>query len=219
MALTIVATHLGHIDDVSVRARQTIEACEVLILEEFREGSSLVKSLGIERKEMHQLNEHSKPEDIEFLLELCKSKNVCLISDCGTPNFCDPGSLLVKACRGAKVPVKALPGPSSLMHLISLSSERLDEFLFRGFLPANTELRVKALQELKAQKMPVVLMDTPYRFRKLMQELAQALPKRRALLGINLSMDTEIVLEGTFEKLAKEPLPEKAEFVLLLYKI
>ena len=166
---------------------------------------------------MHQLNEHSKKEDLEDLLELCKTKDCALISDCGTPNFCDPGAALVKLCRKHNIPVKSLPGPSSLMHILSLSSERIDQFLFRGFLPAKTELRQRALQELKGIKTPVIIMDTPYRLNKTISELAGTMPKRKALLGLNLTAEDEYVHEASLEKIASELSPMKAEFMLLIY--
>ena len=218
MSLTLVATPMGNIDDISVRAKKALETCEVLILEEFREGSTLIKALGIARKEMYQLNEHSQKEDIQELLGLCKTKDCALISDCGTPNFCDPGATLVKACRDQNIPVQSLPGPSSLMHILSLSSERLNEFYFRGFLPAKSDARSKAIEELKTDKRPLIIMDTPYRLTKTITELAEAMPKRKALLGINLTQEDEVVLENTLSSLSTEVGQVKAEFMLLIYK-
>ena len=218
MSLTLVATPMGNIEDISIRAKKTLEACEVLILEEFREGSSLIKALGIERKDMHQLNEHSKEDDIQDLFELCKTKECALISDCGTPNFCDPGAALVKMCRKNGVPVDSVPGPSSLMHILSLSSERLNEFYFRGFLPAKSDARSKAIEELKTDKRPMIIMDTPYRLKKTITELAEAMPKRKALLGINLTQEDQMVLENQLGVLATEVGQIKAEFMLLIYQ-
>lgn len=217
MALTLVPTHLGNVSDVTVRAREYLCNAEVIILEEFKESTKVLRALDIPRKDMFQLNEHSTPEDIQELFELCQSKNVAMISDCGTPNFCDPGATLVRLCRAKGVPVKSLPGPSSLMLLLSLSSERIDEFLFRGFIPAKTELRQKALQELKTEKKAIVLMDTPYRLKKLLEELAHVWPQRRALLGLNLTQENEMILEDSLSKLSKAEIPNKAEFVILLY--
>jgi 16S rRNA (cytidine1402-2'-O)-methyltransferase len=216
--LTLVPNHLGHLQDLSPRAQEALRNCEVLIVEDFKVGSTLLKSLGIERKELRQLSEHSRPDDVADLLELCKTANVAMVSDAGTVNFCDPGFQLVKACRGAQVPIQSLPGPSSLMQIISLSSQQIQEFLFRGFLPAKSTERAQALASLKSERRPVVLMDTPYRLHRLLQDVAGVWPQRRALLGLNLTQADELVIEGPLASLVKDQrLPEKAEFMLLVY--
>src|SRR5690606_24687967 len=128
--------------------------------------STLLKKLGLQQKDIYLLNEHSTPKDVQELVELCSAKNVVLISDAGTPGFADPGADLVKACRAKKIPVTALPGPSSIGAILSLSGARVDEFVYRGFLPANREVRAKAIKFLAAEPRAVILLETPYRFRQ-----------------------------------------------------
>jgi 16S rRNA (cytidine1402-2'-O)-methyltransferase len=217
MSLTLVATPIGNDQDISGRALAALNSAEVIILEEFKESTRFLRSQGIANKNYEQLNEHSTPDDIKRLTEICATKNVALITDCGTPGFCDPGAHLVQACRRKKIAVHTLPGPSSLMGLLSLSSERLDQFLFRGFVPAETESRKMAYLELKKEKRPFVLMDTPYRFQKMMSEMNEYFPERRILLTANLTQENEVVLEGTASQIQKNQLPAKAEFMILVY--
>lgn len=218
MPLIIVPTPLGHFDDITLRAKQVLAECDALIAEEHRPASTLLKKIGLEQKEIYLLNEHSRKEDLQELLELCRQQNVAMVSDCGTPNFCDPGAELVKLLRQNKVEINALPGPSSLMTLLSLSSERLNDFVFQGFLPADREVRPQKLQSLKQEKRAQVLFETPYRLHRLMEELAQLMPHRRALLGLDLTLPTQKILEGKLSDLAKQTDGLKAEPVLLIYR-
>jgi 16S rRNA (cytidine1402-2'-O)-methyltransferase len=213
----LIATPIGNDQDISLRALDVLKNCQTIILEEFKESTRFLRSQGINGKNYEQLNEHSTPEDLKRLLELCSQTDVALITDCGTPGFCDPGADLVRACRKKRIPVTTIPGASSLMGLLSLSSERLDQFVFRGFLPAETEARKKSWLELQKESRAVVLMDTPYRFQKMLKEAAEFIPDRSLLLTLNLTQDGEIVIEGAPEQLLKENLPAKAEFMLLVY--
>jgi 16S rRNA (cytidine1402-2'-O)-methyltransferase len=217
LSLTLVATPIGNDQDISQRALEFLKSCQVIILEEFKESSRFLRAHGIAGRTLEQLNEHSKPEDIGRLVEICRAQDVALITDCGTPGFCDPGADLVRACRTQGIPVRSLPGASSLMTLLSLSSRRLDQFVFRGFIPAENEARKKSWLELQKEKRALILMDTPYRFQKMLAETAEYFPDRQILLGLNLTSDDEKVLEGLPRQVSKQELPNKAEFMLLIY--
>ncbi len=217
MSLTLIATPIGNPGDISLRALETLKECELIIGEERRELMPFLKSHGLEKKPVDFLNEHSRPADLEHFLKECREKKVGLVSDCGTPGFCDPGADLVAACRAEKISVHAVPGASSLMTLVSLAGVRLNSFLFLGFLPAESSERKKAIEEVKREKRPVILMDTPYRLAKLLQELAVAIPNRRCILGCELTKSTEAVFEGTIKVVSQQVGESKSEFVLLLY--
>lgn len=217
MPLTIVPTPLGNYADITLRAKELLGSCDAVIGEEFRPTSTLLKKIGLEQKEIYELNEHTR--DLKELVELCRKQNVTLVSDCGTPNFCDPGHQLVKLLRQEKIEIYAIPGPSSLALLISLSSERIDRFLFDGFLPAEKDARQKAIQALVSEKKAVVLLETPYRITKMIAELAAAMPTRKALLGLDMTLPTERIIEGTLKKISETMGELKAEPALLLYPL
>ena len=220
MPLTLIATPIGNVNDISTRALEFLKSAELIVLEEFKESTAFLRAHGItskEGKEYEQLNEHSTPEDFKRLAELCAEKNVALITDCGTPGFCDPGADLVRECRKRKIPVTTLPGPSSLMALLSLSSRRLDQFVFRGFLPAENEARRKAWFEMQKETRAFVLMDTPYRLSKMMTESKEFLGDRKILLAVDLTQPTEQILEGSPSDVAPQVAGLKAEFMLLVY--
>ena len=171
--LLIVATPIGNYADISLRALETLKSADAVACEEFREGSTLLKKLGIGDKKLIILNEHNEKEGTEEIFQaLINGQTIALVSDCGTPAFADPGTLLVKRCMEYGIPVSSIPGASSLMTAISLSPLPLKEFYFAGFLPrAESDRRVK-LAFLKTQKIPIILMDTPYRLGKLMNEIS-----------------------------------------------
>lgn len=217
MGLYLVATPIGHDQDISQRALEFLKSANTIILEEFKESTRFLRAHGISGKNYEQLNEHSKPEDFKRLADLCAKEDVALITDCGTPGFCDPGADLIRECRKQQIPVHTYLGASSLMGLLSLSSVRLDEFVFRGFIPAESEGRRKALHDLQKESRAFVLMDTPYRFQKMLGEMAEFFKDRKILLTLNLTQESEMVLEGSPESLMKKDLPAKAEFMLLVY--
>ncbi|MGE0634224.1 MAG: SAM-dependent methyltransferase [Pseudobdellovibrionaceae bacterium] len=219
MALIVVSIPIGNPQDISARALETLRNCNCIIGEERKEASKLLRSHGMSGKKLELLNEHSTDSDVQALVDICAHETVALISDCGTPVFCDPGARLIALCRQRKVPVTANPGASSLMTLLAVASQSLQEFVFRGFLPAENESRLKALRELQKEKRAFVLMDTPYRLKKLVAEMKQFFPERKFLLGVNMTYENEQFLEGKMDEIEKGLTENKAEFVLLAYSI
>lgn len=215
--LHLVATPIGDTTEITLRALEILKSCDVIICESTKEASKLLRAHGITGKTYEVLDEHSTPEDKAALIPLCANKNVALVSDCGTPGFCDPGADIVRLCRQKNIPVKSALGASALMGLLSLSGQRLDEFVFRGFLPAETESRGKALKELTKEKRAIILMDTPYRLKKTLMDMKEHFLNRRFLLTLNLSQEEETVIEGHIEYLLSNLRVEKAEFMLLVY--
>lgn len=215
--LTLIATPIGRTDEITLRSLELLKTADVVICESTKETSKLLKGYDIKAKRYEVLDEHSSAEDVKELFELCKTLNVVLVSDCGTPGFCDPGFQVVKLCRENKVKVQSSLGASSLMGLLSLSSERINQFYFRGFIPAENTAREKEWQQLKKYKETFILMDTPYRLRKLIDECCLHLEDRRILLVTNLSQDDEAAYEGRPSLVKNQLKAEKAEFMLLVY--
>lgn len=217
MSLTLVATPIGNVQDISLRGLEILKNADAIILEERKESTAFLRSHGISGKDYHQLNEHSTKEDLESLVQLCKEKNVALITDCGTPGFADPGADLVRLCRAQKISVVSAPGPSSLMTLLSLTGERVEQFVFRGFLSPETEERNRQWNDLKKERRAIILMDTPYRMQKMIDELVLHIPQRRILVGIDMTQPTEQILEGLPSQVKGQISVKKAEFMILVY--
>ncbi len=216
MALFVIATPIGNPQDISERALAQLRAAELVIGEELKVLRQTLKSAGVSAPQMEQLNEHSDKADIEFFVSQCKAKNVALVSDCGTPGFCDPGADLVAACIQAQIPVHAVPGASSLMALLSIAGFRVDRFLFYGFLPAKVDARKQALAELKGSKLPLVLMETPYRAQAFLHDIQAHFPNWECVIGGNLTGSTELVLRGKGRDVTKQAPPGDFEPIALL---
>ncbi len=215
--LTLIATPIGRTDEITLRSLELLRNADLVICESTKETSKLLKQHEIKAKRYEVLDEHSTAEDVQALTEHCRTQNVVLVSDCGTPGFCDPGFQVVELCRKEGIQVQSSLGASSLMGLLSLSSQRIYQFHFRGFIPAENIAREKEWQNLKKCKEPFVLMDTPYRLKKMIDECCIHLKDRRLLLAMNLSQENETVLEGKPEEIRKKLSFEKAEFMILVY--
>ncbi|PWU13360.1 MAG: methyltransferase [Bdellovibrio sp.] len=216
--LHLVSTPIGHPDDFTLRGLATLRRCPIVIVEERKESTAWLRQQGIAGKQIEILNEHSTPQDLDRLMKICREHEVSLITDAGTPGFCDPGAELVRRCRTQAIPVRVYPGASSLMSLLSLSGEPLEEFYFRGFLPAKSEDRRAAWMKMQKSHMPIILMDTPYRLRKFLGECGEFIPSRRILLALNLTQDDELVIEALGRELAAKVHFRKAEFICLVYQ-
>jgi len=217
MALSIVPTPIGNPKDITLRAIDRLKDADLIIAEEFKESSRNLRALGIKNKHLEQLNEHSTSADLKRLVELCKSQKVALVSDSGTPGFCDPGNELVRLCRLENIQIEFLPGASSLMTLLSATGIKIPQFYFRGFLPAKNSLRKLELEKLKSYDVPIILMDTPYRMRKILNELAEEFPNNTVLFGVNLTQENEFIMEGKAIDVLNSIRVEKGEFLLILY--
>ncbi len=133
--LYMVATPIGNPEDITLRAIRILGEVNVVICEERRQGSTLLKKLGIVPKEMVALNEHNEAEQAAALVQrMALGEKMALISDAGTPVFADPGAELIRQAVEMGIPVTAVPGASSLMALLSLLDTKIERFVYAGFL-------------------------------------------------------------------------------------
>ena len=216
--LSIVATPLGHPDDISIRALKILTEAEYIICESTKETSKLLRHHGISGKKYEVLDEHSRAGDLTDLIKLCEEHACALVSDCGTPGFCDPGADLVKALRKKNIKTQILPGPSSIAALLSVSGIKNSEFLFIGFVPAETEARERKWKDVIAENSqrprPFVVMDTPYRLTKTLEDLTRHFPKRKCVLMMDVSLETETILEDFPSALLEKFRGQKTEFLV-----
>lgn len=214
--LWVVATPVGDPADLTLRALEILKTCDIIVCESTKETSRLLRQHGVSGKTYEILDEHSKPDDVARLAEFCRDKIVALVSDGGTPAFCDPGADLVAKCRKMNLEIKPALGASSLMGLLCMAGRRLDQFVFRGFIPAENEARKVALTELRREKRPFIIMDTPYRLKKMLAEMEEFFPQRWLFLARDLSLPGERFLEGYAKDIRKVCGDDKAEFMLLV---
>jgi 16S rRNA (cytidine1402-2'-O)-methyltransferase len=217
--LYVVATPIGNPKDITFRAVEILKMVDRILCEERREGSTLLKQWDIPPKTLMELNEHN--EDAlaqELILALAQGEDMALISDCGTPAFADPGALLIQFAMEAGIRVVPVPGASSLMTLFSALPQKVDEFYFAGFLPRKEDERRRTLTELRKLRVPLVLMDTPYRLERTLQDIQKIFGKNRIItIGLNLTLPREAILHDTVSAILSKVRGQKAEFILIVH--
>lgn len=208
--LFIVGTSIGNSADISKRAIDTLTEADLIIGEEYKHASKLLKSLGIE-KEIVLLNEHSKEDDVEDIISLLhQGKTMAMISDSGMPLIADPGDALVERIHGI-VPIEVIPGPTALITALAASGLPAIPFTFHGFLPANKDERRKKLHEWKKIPHTQIIYETPYRYKKVIADMKKVFgPGREVFLALDLTLPSEIVFAGNLGTLAArvEQLPK-----------
>lgn len=199
--LYIVSTSIGNKKDITIRATEVLQNCDIIVGEEMKEASRVLMHLNLS-KPIELLNEHNEKEKVGELIELLQSgKSIALISDCGTPIFADPGIELLRKSIEKQVNISVVPGASSIMTAIVRSGFDLKRFFYAGFLNRNSKERVKEIQDLSSFPYTLVVMDTPYRLKVLLEDFAEVMPNRRAYIGMNLTLQSETHHYGTFAEL------------------
>ncbi len=216
--LYIVATPIGNMGDITLRAIETLKTADAVVCEEFKPGSTLLKKLGITEKELVLLNEHNEAEQAaELLTRLLNGESLALISDCGTPVFSDPGAYLIQLASSSGVDVSPVPGASSLGAALSLLDTKIERFVFAGFLPRDADHRRRELMRYRGYRMPVVVMDTPYRLVALLEDVAKVFGRGQwVMIAFDLTLPTESVFRGEVGAVLKQVGSKKGEFMLVI---
>ena len=217
--LFLVPTPIGNAGDITLRALEVLKAVDEVICEERKVGSRFLKHHGIQQN-LRTLNEHNESEQVSDLLDLLKDgKQLALISDAGTPVFADPGYRLIQAIIAGRGEIVSLPGPSSLMTALVVSGLPCQDFYCAGFLPRKTELRRKALRNLRLWQTTLVIYEAPYRLIPLLKDVSGEMGGgQSASLCVRLSYPDERVFRGNLKELLAycEASPFKGEFILLV---
>lgn len=193
----------------------------LLLVEELKECRRRWLRWGLPREAIERFipyNEHTRANLVDEIVGKIKSgKSAFLMSDCGLPAFCDPGRLLVDACHSRGLKVSSTPFANSIALAVSLSGYDHDEFYFAGFLPRDNEKRKAKLAKIKTENQLTVIMDTPYRLGKLVNEISEQFGSNTEIfLGLNLNQPEELLLRGTVKQVSKALPSGKHEFILLI---
>jgi 16S rRNA (cytidine1402-2'-O)-methyltransferase len=216
--LVIIPTPIGNLEDITLRAIRILKECDFVLVEDTRQSGKLMKHLEIKTPLLafHQHNEHKVLDNI--IERIKSSEMVGLISDAGTPAISDPGFLLVRECITQNIEVECLPGATAFVPALVNSGFPCDKFCFEGFLP-HKKGRNKRLNELKDEPRTIVFYESPYRIKKLMEELVDIFgADRKVSVSRELTKIYEETLRGTAQELLlhfteKEP---KGEFVVVV---
>ena len=179
--LYVVATPIGNLGDITLRALEILKSVDVIAAEDTRHTSGLLSHFGISKKLVaaHQHNEQQSAETLVARLQA--GENIALVTDAGTPAVSDPGAIVVAAVRAAGFKVVPIPGASALVTALSASGITQNGFYFHGFLPASGAARRKVLESLKSQAVTLVFYEAPHRIVECAQDLAKILGETRQI--------------------------------------
>ena len=218
--LYLVATPIGNLEDITLRALRTLKECDLVAAEDTRRTGQLLKHFDISKPLLSyfQFNEAKRSEQIIERLRL--GQKIALVSDAGTPGISDPGERVVRAALAAGFRVESVPGPCALVAALTGSGLPTDEFHFIGFLPHKSGQRRNRLETLKTVPGTLVLYESPYRVEKLLAEIADIFPEQQVVLAREITKKFEEYLRGTASELQKKIQGRalKGEFVVLLSK-
>lgn len=219
--LYVVATPIGNLGDLGVRARETLQSCDLIAAEDTRRTGMLLNAFGI-AKPMLSLHVHNEDARTAALMERLRAgASIALVSDAGTPAISDPGFELVRGCAAAGIEVISVPGPCALIAALSIAGLPTDRFCFEGFLPARRAARRARLDELALEPRTLVLYEAPHRIRETLEDCAARLGgTRRAAVAREMTKVHETVYRGALDELAaraaREPQLERGEIVLVI---
>lgn len=215
--LYIVATPIGNLGDITLRAIETLRRCDGVACEDTRVTGKLLKHLGLS-KPLWRYDDHAEPRDRERLIESLRTRAVALVSDAGTPLVSDPGYRLVNAARAEGLPVTIVPGACAAIAGLTLSGLPNDRFLFAGFLPAKDKARGDVLASLANIDATMVFYETAPRLAKSLAAIAEAMPYREVAVARELTKLHEECRRGLPAGLIAwyEAHPPKGEIVLLV---
>lgn len=215
--LYVVATPIGNLGDITLRAIEVLKVCPRIAAEDTRQTKKLLSHLGISGKHLDALHAHSTERDVARMIEaLDGGESVALVTDAGTPIVSDPGDALVKGAISAGVPVVPIPGPSAVLAALVASGLGGAGFRFLGFLPREGTARHEAIATACATPEAVILFESPERTASTLRELAEATPERPACVARELTKLHEEIVRGTLSTLATNRDAWRGEVAIVL---
>jgi 16S rRNA (cytidine1402-2'-O)-methyltransferase len=220
-ALYLVATPIGNLEDITLRALRLLREADLIACEDTRQTGKLLAHFGIE-KSMVSYHEHNEAaRTLELVAKLEAGASIALVSDAGTPLVSDPGYRLVTAAIAAGIPVVPIPGASAVLGALAASGLPTDAFRFCGFLPAKTGQRKKALEALRSEDSTMIFYEAPHRILDALSDIAAVYGDRPVAVARELTKLHEEFLRGTADevraRLAARP-SVKGEITLLIGK-
>ena len=217
--LSLVATPIGNLEDMTLRALRTLREADYVLCEDTRVTGKLLKHHDISAK-LKRYDAHASERTHEAVIDdLTAGKQVALVSDAGTPGVSDPGVLLVTRARRAGARVEVIPGPSALTAAVSLAGFTGNEFSFLGFVPQKKG-RQTFFNTLATYPHPVVMFESTHRILKTLASLAELYPDAQVSLARELTKLHEELRTGTAgelsEQLQRDPVKQKGEFVVIV---
>jgi 16S rRNA (cytidine1402-2'-O)-methyltransferase len=217
--LSLVATPIGNLEDITLRAIRTLKECDYVLCEDTRVTGKLLHHYEISAK-MHRYDAHtSESAHAQILSDLADGKHIALVSDAGTPGISDPGVLLIQRARDAGASIEAIPGASAVTAAVSLAAIVGNQFSFLGFIP-HKKGGGGVFKSLATYNHPTVFFESTHRILKTLESLQKEYPEATVYIGRELTKMHEEMLIGTasehLKTLTVTPVKQKGEFVIVV---
>lgn len=217
--LSIVATPIGNLEDITLRALRVFKEADYVLCEDTRVAGKLLSHYEI-KKPLKRYDAHTSEKVHEDIIaDLLDGKKIVLISDAGTPGVSDPGVLLIQQARAAGANLEVIPGPSAVTATVSLAGVSGNQFQFLGFVPQKKG-RETFFKSLATKEIPSVFFESTHRILKALSSLQSEIPDATIYIGRELTKMHEEMLVGTAEELlnilTEEPVKQRGEFVILV---
>ncbi|MBO5479495.1 MAG: 16S rRNA (cytidine(1402)-2'-O)-methyltransferase [Clostridia bacterium] len=216
--LYIVATPIGNLEDITLRAIRILKEVDIIAAEDTRHTLKLLNHLEITKPMIsyHRHNEEIKTD--ELIHQLLEGKNIALVSDAGTPVISDPGEEIVKVALEQDIKVTPIPGPCALITALIASGIDAKEFAFLGFLPLNKKNRKEKLIQIEKQEITSILYEAPHKLMQTLEDLVDITKQRKIVLARELTKIHEECIYGTAEELLNKIKEPKGEYVIIIEK-
>jgi len=212
--LYIVATPIGNLKDITLRAIETLKRVDFVLCEDTRRTKKILNHYDIKTKTL-SYHQHSKRERVEQILDLLKENDLALVTDAGTPGVSDPGNELIEKVVEKGNEVIPIPGPSAVTAIASVAGLPMDKFLFLGFIPLKK--RKKFFEKIINSEYPVIIYESCHRILKTLEQLKE-FKNFNLVIGRELTKKFETVYRGRIDKVQKEIDNPRGEFVIIIYE-
>ena len=214
--LYIVATPIGNLEDITLRAIKVLKEVDLIAAEDTRHTLKLLNHLEISKP---LISYHRHNEDIKtdiLIKELKQGKKIALVSDAGTPGICDPGEEVIKKCIEEEFSIVPIPGACAMINALICSGLDTKEFAFIGFLPLNKKNRKEKLEEIKNTTKTMILYEAPHKLETTLKDLKEIIGNRKIVLARELTKIHEEYIRESIDVLIEKAKELKGEFVLII---
>ena len=214
--LYIVATPIGNLEDITIRALNILKEVDLIAAEDTRHTLKLLNHYEI-TKPLISYHRHNEDKKKEVLIEKLKNgENIAIVSDAGTPGICDPGEEVIKQAIEENIEVIPIPGACAFVNALICSGIDTKEFTFLGFLPINKKLRKEKLEEIKKETKTTILYEAPHKLKTTLEDLGEILGDRQIAIARELTKIHEEFIRGTIEEIIRKTENLKGEFVIII---